>query len=158
MRFRTLARAAVIGICLGGGAIAVDAESRSSGHPGVDARKLGMKALGRDLNKVKAFVQGKGGDTATVAAAAASIAANAAEIQHLFDDQIHTDNAEDVRTTSHADIWVKWGEFRQIGYDLEVAAVALAAAAATGDAEAIEAAFGATAKTCGACHKPFRQQ
>lgn len=158
MQFRTATRAAIAGACFAGLALAAQAGSHSSGHPGVDARKAVMKDLGGSLNTVKAFVQGKRSDAGEVAAAAAAMAASAAEVQYVFGDQIHVANAGDVKTTATADIWSKWGEFKQIGDDLQAAAGQLAAAAASGNANAVKAAFGAAAKNCGACHKPFRQK
>lgn len=160
MTIRSFARTAIVSACFAGIAMAAQAgghaKTESSGHPGVDARKAVMKDIGGNLKKVKSFVAGEGGDAAMVASAAASIAASAAEIQYIFDDQVHVDNAGDVKTTASADIWSKWDEFKTTAADLETAAVALAAAAASGDANAIKAGFGATAKNCGACHKPFR--
>jgi cytochrome c556 len=55
-------------------------------------------------------------------------------------------------------IWEKQADFKKAADDLGVAVAALAAAAKTGDAKAIETAQGEVGKACGSCHRPFRAE
>lgn len=155
---RTLIGAATAGaIALATFGAVAGGHAKSSGDPGVDARQALMKEIGGHLKAIKGYVTGESGDAATVEAAAKSIAVAAARIDGLFNDEIHVENAGDVKTTASPAIWQKRDEFNKIADDMEAAAMALAAtAAAGGDDEAVRAGFGAVAKNCGACHKPFR--
>jgi len=158
MSSRTLIGAATAGaIALATFGAVAGSHDKSSGNPGVDARQALMKGIGGDLKTIKGYVTGESGDVAAVEAAAKSIAVASARIDGLFNDEIHVENANGVKTTASPAIWQKRDEFTGIAGDMEAAATALAAtAAAGGDAEAIRAGFGAVAKNCGACHKPFR--
>jgi len=53
-------------------------------------------------------------------------------------------------------IWEKWPEFEDKYRTLQKEAAKLAEVAQGGDVAAMKAQFGATAKSCGGCHKPFR--
>jgi len=55
-------------------------------------------------------------------------------------------------------IWEKWSEFEGKYRDLQKQAAKLAEVAQGGNVAAMKAQFGATAKTCGSCHKPFRSK
>lgn len=123
---------------------------------GVEARQELMKSIAGNTKTIGAFVKGGKGSAADVEASAAAISADAKKIGAMFGDQIHVENAGDVKTTASPAIWQKWDGFVAIANDLDSAASALSAAAATGDADAIKAGFGPMVKTCGACHKPYR--
>ncbi len=53
-------------------------------------------------------------------------------------------------------IWEEWPQFEDKYRALQKESSKLAEVAMTGDVAAMKAQFGATAKTCGGCHKPFR--
>ena len=53
-------------------------------------------------------------------------------------------------------VWTDWAGFEAAGKANADAADAMATAAGSGSLEALTAAFGATGKTCGACHEKFR--
>ena len=125
-------------------------------NPGVEARQELMKSIGGNTKAIGGIVKGGPGEASEVATRAAAIAASAAMIGGKFGDQVHVENAGDVKTTASPAIWMKWDEFVKAGTDLETAAKALETTAAGGDMAAIGAAFGAMTKTCGACHTPFR--
>lgn len=155
---RTLIGAATAGaIALATFGAVAGGHAKSSGDPGVDARQALMKEIGGGLKTIKGYVSGESGDAAAVAAAAKSIAVASSRIDGAFNDEIHVENAGAVKTTASPAIWRKRDEFNKIAGDMEAAALALAAtASAGGDSDAIRAGFGAVAKNCGACHKPFR--
>jgi len=149
MRIGTIAAAAALAAAtLAGAAMA---------NPGVESRQALMKSIVGHTKAIGGYVKGQNAETpADVAKRAASIAADAARIGGAFGDQVHTDNAGDVKTTASSAIWMKWDEFEATAKSLEMSAIELAGAAAGGDKAAIGAAFGGMTKNCGACHKPFR--
>ena len=151
-------RAAAVGVILLGAAGAANAggHAKSSGHPGVDERQALMKEIGGSMKTIKGFVTGEGGTAGDVAAAASAMSAAAGKIDGVFNDEIHVENAGDVKTTASPAIWQKRDEFKAVAASLEADASALAATAVAGDNDAIRAGFGKMAKNCGACHKPFR--
>ena len=55
-------------------------------------------------------------------------------------------------------IWEKWPEFKGKFEALRRESAKLAEAARSGDAAAMKAQFGNTAKSCGGCHKKFRMK
>jgi cytochrome c556 len=56
------------------------------------------------------------------------------------------------------EIWKEWDKFKKDQADFQAAAGKLVEATKGGDAAAIQAAFGATGKTCKACHDAYRAQ
>jgi cytochrome c556 len=61
-------------------------------------------------------------------------------------------------TTAKSEIWQQWDTFKSRMQDFETEAAKLAEVARGGDEKAIRAQFGATAKTCKACHDDFRME
>ena len=94
-----------------------------------------------------------------------------------FDAKVATDNAEIVAamaklpwagfgpgtdkgapTKAKPEIWTEQAKFKDAGDKLMAESAKLAAAAKTGNLDALKAAFGATAGTCKACHDAYRSQ
>lgn len=64
----------------------------------------------------------------------------------------------DFDTEAKPEIWENWAEFQEKFQALQREAKHLAETAATGDEAAVKAQFGKTGKTCGDCHKKFREK
>lgn len=94
-----------------------------------------------------------------------------------FDAKVAADNAEIVAamaklpwagfgpgtdkgapTKAKPEIWSEQAKFKDAGDKLMAESTKLAAAAKTGNLDALKAAFGATAGTCKACHDAYRSQ
>jgi cytochrome c556 len=94
-----------------------------------------------------------------------------------FDAKVAADNAEIVAamaklpwaafgpgtdkgapTKAKPEIWTEQAKFKDAGDKAMAETAKLAAAAKTGNLDALKAAFGATAGTCKACHDAFRSQ
>jgi cytochrome c556 len=61
-------------------------------------------------------------------------------------------------TKAKAEIWAEQAKFREAGEKTMAETAKLAAAAKTGNLDALKAAFGATAGSCKACHDAYRGQ
>lgn len=126
-------------------------------HEGVEARQKLMKSIVSNVKAIGAVVKGQSTESmADVARRAGEIKADADNMVGVFGDQIHVKNAKGVRTTAAPSIWTNWSDFFNLGQDMAAAAATLQVTAAGGDRDAIKSAFGAMAKTCGACHKLYR--
>ncbi len=61
-------------------------------------------------------------------------------------------------TKAKAEIWTEQAKFKEASDKLIAESTKLAAAAKTGNLDAVKTAFGATAGTCKACHDAYRAQ
>lgn len=124
---------------------------------GVEARQQLMKDVAAANRVIAGYVKGENDATPEqVKERAEEIAILAGRASDKFGDQIHTENAGDIKTRALPAIWERWDEFEKISNDLASSASAVATAAEGGDKEAITAAFAAMTPNCGACHRPFR--
>jgi cytochrome c556 len=68
-----------------------------------------------------------------------------------------TPNTESIKTKAKPELWAEMDKVKAAADKTMVAAVALDAAAKTGNLDAIKKAFGETAATCKACHDAYRE-
>ena len=61
-------------------------------------------------------------------------------------------------TKAKPEIWAEQAKFKEASDKLVAESTKLAAAAKTGNLDAVKTAFGATAGTCKACHDAYRNQ
>ena len=117
-------------------------------------RKSAMQLIGYHFKSMGAVVQGKMAyDTAVFQRDANVVAAVAGS---AWEDSLAEGSAAgDTRLKASA-LTDKAG-YLALSKDFESAAAKLAAAAETGDLDAAKAAFGATAKSCKACHGAYRK-
>lgn len=104
------------------------------------------KILGRETKKAQP-------DVAAVRGASAQIATLAPQVRTWFPAGTGPDVGE---TDALPAIWEKPDDFASKTRDFRRAAEAMNAAAKSGDAATIKAAFGNLGKTCKACHDPYR--
>lgn len=124
---------------------------------GVEARQQLMKDVAAANRVIAGYVKGENDATPEqVKERAETIAELASQMPSKFGDRIHTDNADGIKTRALPPIWERWDEFEKTSSDLAASANAVAAAADSGDKEAITAAFADMTPNCGACHRPFR--
>ncbi len=127
------------------------AHSESTGIPEADARIAKMKELGGSMKAIAAVAKGEAEYSPALNAKAETVQKIAMEMASLFPE-----GSGGEKTRSKPEIWTKKAEFSAAIKDLQMASEKLVVAVATGDRAAIGPALGATGKTCGGCHKPFR--
>jgi cytochrome c556 len=122
----------------------------------VESRQATMKAQGKDMVAIKAFIEGKG-ELAAAQAAGVDLVARLATIPTLFPKG--TGMAE-LPGKSYAKpvIWTETDKFAATVKTVEAKAQALEAALKGGDKAAIQTAFGDIGKNgCDACHGSYRE-
>jgi cytochrome c556 len=73
-----------------------------------------------------------------------------------FDAKVAADNAEVVASKANPEIWTEQAKFKEAGDKLIAESTKLAAAAKTGNLDAVKTAFNATAASCKGCHDVYR--
>lgn len=124
----------------------------------VDARRGLMKQYGFNLGILGAMAKGKVEYDATKAAAAA----HNLKLATSFDQSAYwpagssLDNIE-LKTEAKPEIWTTYPDVVEKGKAATAAAAALAQVAGNG-LDALKGSIGDVGKSCGGCHKPFRQK
>lgn len=156
MNMKGRIRLAVIGAVLGVAIAGIGAGRAQDANTTITQRQEHMKAQGKALGAVKAYVEGKG-DLEAARKGGADLVGLMANIPALFPQQ--TGMAEyPGKSYAKPDIWAQWDKFGQEAQTAHAKAVALNAALLSGDKQAITAAYQAMGKEgCGGCHTPFRQ-
>lgn len=91
-------------------------------------------------------------DYGAIQTSAEAIAVWAEEMPGYFPDGSHVG-----KTNAKPAIWDRFDEFSQLADDNKNKALALAEAAASGDANAVQNAMQTVGRTCGACHSQFKK-
>ena len=148
---RVLAACCVLaGLGLAGAAVAQDNEAA------VAKRQDFMKAQGKDLGAVKAFLDGKG-DLAAAQKGGEDLASRTTQILGLFPPKTGMAEFPD-KSRARPAIWADWNKFVAAQTNAAQKAAVLEAALKSGDKAKIQAAFGDMNKNgCGGCHTPFRE-
>ncbi len=132
-------------------AMAVDVEAV------VKERQATMKQQAKDLGAVKAFLDGKGDQTAALAAAT-DLTRTTQKIPELFPPDTDKPSPSGDYAPKPA-IWTNWSKFIEAQKAAAAKADALVAAVKTGDKPAIQTAFADMGKNgCGNCHTNFREK
>jgi cytochrome c556 len=145
---------AAVGMTLAAG-IAFDAAAQAKPEDLVKQRRAAMTLMAKYIGPVGAMVQGK------VPYDAAVVARNTSFVDTL--DKMPWDgfnpSTRDVKDT-HAkpDIYSEADKFQSRWEHLQSEVAKLAAAAKSGDQNAVKAAFGGVGKACKACHDDFRRE
>ncbi|MGE0421747.1 MAG: cytochrome c [Reyranellaceae bacterium] len=116
----------------------------------IAARKDNRKQAGAAMKAIKGIIDAKGPTAGAVAHAAKIKELTVAHIK------LYPKGSDKGDTKALPVIWTEWAAFEAANTASANAADAMAAAAGTGKMDALAAAFGATGKTCGACHEKFR--
>jgi cytochrome c556 len=152
MKSRLLGMAVAIALAgLAGVAVAQDKETV------LKNRQATMKEQGKDLQDVKAYLEGKA-DLAQAKAGAADLTQTTKKIPDLFPPGTGGPNPTGDYVAKPA-IWSEWNKFLDAQKTAAVKADALVVAVNGGDKAAIEAAFTDLGKNgCGGCHTNFREK
>jgi cytochrome c556 len=146
---------AVAGLVLSAGLFA--GAARSDDVAVVDSRQTTMKAQGKDMTAIKAYIDDKA-DLASAQTAGADLTTQVRKIPDLFPQG--TGMAEfPGKSWARPAVWTDAGKFTEQAKTAADKAAALDAALKGGDKAAITAAYGDMGKNgCGACHEPFREK
>lgn len=151
-RCRMLGAALTIALAgVAGAAVAQDKETV------LKNRQATMKEQGSDLQKVKAYIDGKG-DLAQAKAGAANLTQTTKKIPDLFPPGTAGPNPSGDYAAKPV-IWSDWSKFLDAQKTAAAKADALFVAVNGGDKTAIETAFNDLGKNgCGGCHNTFREK
>ena len=143
--------AAGIAMTLSVGTVAASAHDGSTGNKDADMRIMKMKELGGGMKAIAGFAKGQAEFSPALETHAKRIVEISKEMKTLFPE-----GSGGPKTRSKDEIWAQPDAFGKAADNFEAAAAKLMTAVMTKDQATIGAALGATGKTCGGCHKPFR--
>ena len=118
-------------------------------------RQSSLFIMGQHFARVGAMANGRTPFDAKVAAENAEIVAAMAKLPWAG---FGPGTDKGAPTKAKAEIWSEQAKFREAGEKTTAETAKLAAAAKTGNLDALKAAFGATAGSCKACHDAYRGQ
>ncbi len=142
------------GLCVVGNMTAALADNHAEAV--VKYRQTVMKAIGAHTGAIAAVAKGQVEFGDHVAHHAASLAEMGKISANLFPPGTGPDAYAD--TGALNDIWTKEDEFKTVVAAFQDQSAKLAEVAKGGDMKATMAEFRELGKTCGGCHKPFRQK
>ncbi len=121
----------------------------------IRARQSAYYLMGQQMATINATVKGD----LTFDKASMDASAEALEVlSRLVGSQFPAGSDQGAPNKAKPEIWKEMPRFKQLGLDAQVEVVKLRAAVRSGDLAAIKAAYGATSKSCKACHDPFKAQ
>jgi cytochrome c556 len=138
--------------------VGLSAESaRADDAAAVDNRQSVMKAQGKAMSAIKAYLDDKA-DLASAQAAGADLVTQVDKIPSIFPKGSGMD-AFPGKSFAKPVVWSEWDKFSDQAKTAAEKAAALNAALKGGDKAAITAAFGDMGKIgCGGCHETFREK
>jgi cytochrome c556 len=116
-------------------------------------RQSALSVMGTHFGRVGAMANGRVPFDANVASANAEIVATMAKLPWAGFVP-----GTDGNTKAKPEIWTEQAKFKESSDKLVAESTKLAAAAKTGNLDALKTAFAATAGTCKACHDSFRKE
>jgi cytochrome c556 len=122
----------------------------------VKYRQSVMKAIGGHMGSIAAVVKGQVSYGPHVANHARGIKDMSLIVPDIFPPDSGPDRFG--KTNALAEIWQQPAKFKLAVTNFQAAAAKFAQIAETGDQAAIAGGLGALGKSCGGCHKPFRQK
>ena len=121
----------------------------------VKYRQSTLSVMGTHFGRVGAMANGKVPFDAKVAADNAQLVAVMARLPWAG---FGPGTDKDSRSKALPEIWTEQAKFKEAGDKLVVEADKLAAAAKTGNLDALKVSFAATADTCKVCHDAYRSK
>jgi cytochrome c556 len=122
----------------------------------IKTRQHDLKDMGAQMKAIVDQLKSGKPDQAVMVPAAAKIADYAKQLPTWFPKG--TGPEAGVKTLAKAEIWAMPDDFKAAAEKLPPEADKLAAVVESGDAAAVGAQLQATGKTCGGCHKVFREK
>ncbi len=153
-----LAKRRLLGVVWTIGIIAVAAPAPAQDKQAVlKERQATMKQQGRDLGRIKGYLDGKADQSAAVAAAT-DLTKTTRKIPDLFPPGT-AGPSPDGKFQPKPTVWSERGKFLEVQKIAAAKADALLAAVKSGDKTAVRTAFVDLGKNgCGSCHTDFREK
>ena len=116
-------------------------------------RQSSLSVMGTHFGRIGAMVNGRVPFDAKVAADNADIVATMAQLPWAA---FGPGTDKGATTRAKAEIWTEQAKFKELSDKMIAETTKLQAAAKTGNADTLKAAFGATGATCKACHDNYQ--
>jgi cytochrome c556 len=145
-------RAVIVSLALGVACTAPAWAQFKNAEHAVKYRQAAFTVMGKHFASLGAMASGKAPFDAAKAQADASVVAAVSALPWSgFGPETET-----IKSDAKMEVWLEKTAFDQGAQRLTAATAELAKAAQTGNLDQIKQAFGATAKTCKACHDSYR--
>ena len=149
MKAITLAAAAATLLSLAAPASAQFAKAEDA----IEYRQSALFIMGQHFGRIGAMANGRVPFDAKAAADNADVVASMAKLPWAA---FGAGTEKGGNTKANPEIWTQQGKFKEANEKLVAETTKLAAAAKTGNLDAVKTAFSATAASCKACHDVFR--
>ena len=116
-------------------------------------RQSALFVMGQHFGRVGAMATGRAPFDAKVAADNAEVVASLAKLPWVA---FGAGTDKGGNTKANPEIWTEQAKFKEASEKLIAESIKLAAAAKTGNLDAVKTAFNATAASCKACHDVYR--
>ena len=120
----------------------------------IEYRQGALAVMDNHYDRIGAMVKGKAPFDAAVAQANADLVVTLAKLPW----SAFIEGSDKGDTNARPEIWSQPDKFKAAAQRLQDETVKLAAAAKSGNPDAVKAAFGATAQACKSCHDDFRKK
>ena len=120
----------------------------------VEYRQGALTVMGNHFSRIGAMVKG----TVPFDAKAAQANADLVETLARLPWSAFIEGSDKGDTNARPEVWSQADKFKAASQKLEDATAKLAAAARTGNPDALKAAFSATGEACKSCHDDFRKK
>lgn len=147
-------KAAIAAIAALGLTVALDAAAQAKPEDLVKQRKAAFTLTAKYFGPIGAMVQGKAPYDAAI------VTRNAGFLESLSKmpwDGFQASTADVKETRAKPEIYKEGDKFKASADKMQAEIVKLAAAAKSGDQNAVKAAFGAVGQSCKACHDAYRR-
>jgi cytochrome c556 len=120
----------------------------------IEYRQGALTVMDNHYDRLGAMVKGKAPFDAALAQANADLVVTLAKLPW----SAFVEGSDKGDTNARPEIWAQADKFKAAAQRLQDATVKLAAAARTGNPDALKAAFGETSQACKSCHDDFRKK
>jgi cytochrome c556 len=120
----------------------------------IEYRQGALAVMGNHFSRIGAMASGKLPFDAQAVQANADLVVTLARLPW----SAFMEGSDKGDTNARPEVWSQADKFKAASRKLEDATVKLAAAAKTGNQDAVKAAYGAAGETCKACHDDFRKK
>lgn len=117
----------------------------------VKYRQSAFTLMGQHMSRISAALKGE----APSDKASLEFSADIIELMSRAAFEGFVPGGDQTGSKAQPEVWKEMPKFKELTRAMQAEAVKLRAAAKSGDSAKVKAAFGATAKSCKACHDPY---
>jgi cytochrome c556 len=136
--------------------VSTSASAQVPADRAVKYRQSALTVMATSFGRIGAHIKGD------IKLEPAALAQNAEVVELMskmaFDGFLQGTEQSSGATKAKPEIWKEWDKFKKSQSDLQAATAKLYEASKSGDAKAIQAAFGQAGQACKACHDAYRAQ